>query len=224
MPFSQTYPMCCINIRNFVDQFYQFTEGVVQQHLDLDEVLRQSLDGLLTTHVCDQIVKRLSQMSNLSQIAQIVVNIDHFARACEELEGVLVNLRASQRGGPVSLSSTAAFARALVTAENRIGDVIGSKLSDFFELAEYNWLPARPESTVDDPSTYVFEMITFLTAYVDSVLLGLDEAVKTRAYQSALTRINRWFMVSRTFSCKALGEMLRLTPGHAVRAEPTTDQ
>jgi hypothetical protein len=40
MPFSQTYPMCCINIRNFVDQFYQFTDGVAQQHLDIDEVLR----------------------------------------------------------------------------------------------------------------------------------------------------------------------------------------
>lgn len=41
MPFSQTYPMCCINIRNFVDQFYQFTDGVAQQHLDIDEVLRR---------------------------------------------------------------------------------------------------------------------------------------------------------------------------------------
>jgi hypothetical protein len=41
MPFSQTYPMCCINIRNFVDQFYQFTDGVQQNHLDLDEVLRR---------------------------------------------------------------------------------------------------------------------------------------------------------------------------------------
>lgn len=41
MPFSQTYPMCCINIRNFVDQFYTFTDGVVQQHLDIDEVLRK---------------------------------------------------------------------------------------------------------------------------------------------------------------------------------------
>ena len=41
MPFSQTYPMCCINIRNFVDQFYQFTDGVAQQHLDIDEVLRK---------------------------------------------------------------------------------------------------------------------------------------------------------------------------------------
>ena len=32
-------------------------------------------------------------MSNLSQIAQVVVNLEHFCTACEELEGVLMHLR-----------------------------------------------------------------------------------------------------------------------------------
>jgi hypothetical protein len=39
-------------------------------------------------------------------------------------------------------------------------------------------------------------MITFLTAYVDSVLFGLNEGVKTRAYASALQSIQNWLMVS----------------------------
>ena len=56
-------------------------------------------------------------------------------------------------------------------------------------------MPDRPQSTASEPSTYVFEMITFLTAYVDSVLIGLNESIKTTAYQSALTRINKWIMV-----------------------------
>jgi len=152
-------------------------------------------------------------MSNLSQIAQVVINIEHFSTACEELEGVLMSLRlvstlvfprkklvdvprASQRGGPVTLTSVQAFAKALAVAESRIDAVIASKLESFFELAEYNWLPARPQSTMNEPSTYVFEMITFLTAYVDSVLIGLGEDIKTRAYRSALLRINKWLMVS----------------------------
>ena len=53
----------------------------------------QSLDGLLSDHVSAQIAKRLQGMSNLSQIAQIVVNLEHFCTACDELEGVLMNLR-----------------------------------------------------------------------------------------------------------------------------------
>ena len=85
----------------------------------------------------------------------------------------------------------------MTSAETRIDSVIASKLDSFFELAEYDWMPARPQSTAGDPSTYVFEMITFLTAYVDSVLLGLNESMKTRAYKSALSRINNWFMVRR---------------------------
>jgi hypothetical protein len=85
-------------------------------------------------------------------------------------------------------------------AESRIDAVIASKLESFFELAEYNWLPARPQSTINEPSTYVFEMITFLTAYVDSVLFGLNEGVKTRAYASALQSIQNWLMVSLNHS------------------------
>ncbi|KIR67312.1 hypothetical protein I314_02530 [Cryptococcus bacillisporus CA1873] len=201
MPFSQTYPMCCINIRNFVDQFYQFTDGVAQQHLDIDEVLRKSLDGLLSDHVSKQIAKKLQTMLNLSQIAQVVINLEHFTTACNELESVLMNLRvfsASQRGGPVKLASGASFNSTLSIAQSRIDSIINSKLESFFELAEYNWMPARPQSTVEEPSTYVFEMITFLTAYVDSVLIGLKEEFKTVAYRNALTRINRWLMDTLT--------------------------
>lgn len=41
MPFSQAYPMCCIDIRNFVDLFYQFVDGVSNHHKDTDELLRK---------------------------------------------------------------------------------------------------------------------------------------------------------------------------------------
>jgi hypothetical protein len=59
----------------------------------LDEVLRKSLDGLLTDHVSRQMAQRVKVMSNLSQIAQVVVNTEHFLVACDELETVLMGLR-----------------------------------------------------------------------------------------------------------------------------------
>lgn len=100
------------------------------------------------------------------------------------------------------MASCQSFAKSLATAEARIDTVIASKLESFLELAEYDWLPARPQFTTNEPSTYVFEMITFLTAYVDSVLIGLNDTIKTRAYQSALARINKWMMVSKQdWSC-----------------------
>lgn len=53
----------------------------------------QSLDGLLISHVSKNICARIVKMNNLSQIAQIVINIEHFSTACDELETVLMNLR-----------------------------------------------------------------------------------------------------------------------------------
>lgn len=135
--------------------------------------------------------------NNLSQIAQIVTNLGYFMIACEELEGVLMNLRASQRGGPITLSAANSFGETLVLAQARIDAVIASKLESFFEMSEYNWLPKRPPADIE-PSTYVFEMITFLTAYVDSVLIGLPDETKTRAYENALKRINQWLMETLT--------------------------
>jgi hypothetical protein len=51
--------------------------------------------------------------------------------------------------------------------------------------------------TKREPSTYLFEMITFLTAYVDSVLIGLREGVRGRAYRGALEHVRDGLLVSR---------------------------
>jgi hypothetical protein len=56
------------------------------------------------------------------------------------------------------------------------------------------WFDAN---TTREPSTYLFEMITFLTAYVDSVLIMLNENIKTRTYKMALGHINEGLLVSR---------------------------
>lgn len=41
LPFSQTYPLCCIDIRSFTEQYYQFSDGFAEQHRDIDDVLRK---------------------------------------------------------------------------------------------------------------------------------------------------------------------------------------
>jgi len=61
------------------------------------------------------------------------------------------------------------------------------------------WFDAN---TTQEPSTYLFEMITFLTAYVDSVLIMLNEEIKTRTYRMALEHVNKGLLVS--FRCMPL--------------------
>jgi hypothetical protein len=43
-PFSKLYPVCCIDIRDFLNQFYVFTDGHFQHPGIIDETLRKVCD------------------------------------------------------------------------------------------------------------------------------------------------------------------------------------
>ena len=53
----------------------------------------QSLDNLLSDYISKSIAQRAEKTSNLSQIAQIVTNLEHLDVACGELERSLTNIR-----------------------------------------------------------------------------------------------------------------------------------
>src|SRR5205085_2530586 len=48
-PFSQMYPLCCIDIRNFLNQFYFFVASDFQHPQVVDERLKTALDDLVET-------------------------------------------------------------------------------------------------------------------------------------------------------------------------------
>lgn len=41
LPFSQMYPLCCIDIRNFLNQFYFFSDDHFQQPNVIDDTLKR---------------------------------------------------------------------------------------------------------------------------------------------------------------------------------------
>lgn len=53
----------------------------------------QALDNLLICQVSENVQRRLTTVTNLSQLAQIVVNVLFFKTACQDLETLLVTLR-----------------------------------------------------------------------------------------------------------------------------------
>ena len=139
LPFSQMYPLCCIDIRNFLNQFYFFSDDHFQHTNVIDETLRKSLDELLTEKVCQSLVERLNAQ-NLGQIVQILTNLEHFETACKELEQLLIAARSTgAAGGPVTLGSTEEFRSNKKTAEKRIFELVNSKIDDLVDTAEYDW-------------------------------------------------------------------------------------
>ena len=139
LPFSQMYPLCCIDIRNFLNQNYLFSDDHFINTSVIDETLKRSLDDLLCGQVCDVLVQNLNTQYP-GQIVQILTNLDHFEMACQELQSLLVEARSSSSAaGPITLRATARFGEAKKIAEKRIFELVNSKIDDLIETAEYDW-------------------------------------------------------------------------------------
>ncbi|KAL0067603.1 Rab GTPase-binding exocyst subunit S15 [Marasmius tenuissimus] len=137
---------------------------------------------------CETINQRLAGIPNLSQVAQIVTNVEYFQISCTELERSLTNLRA-QRGGTIRLEASSAFEATLSRALTRINTLIQSKLNDFFEPSEYDWTPTTRENA---PSMYLIELVNWLTTVVDS--LAIKDAYKDEVYKGAVSYIAECLM------------------------------
>ncbi|ELQ42554.1 hypothetical protein OOU_Y34scaffold00203g43 [Pyricularia oryzae Y34] len=165
LPFSQMYPLCCIDIRNFLNQFYFFSDDHFQHPNIIDETLRKSLDSLLTE--------------------KILINLEHFEIACQELEQLLIRARSStSAGGPVTLSATEQFRSNKKTAEKRIFELVNSKIDDLVDTAEYEWTAANPQL---EPSNFIQTLTRYLANIMSSTLLGLPREIKELIYFDALS-------------------------------------
>jgi hypothetical protein len=183
-PFSQMYPLCCINIRNFLNQFYFFSDDHFQHPDVIDDTLKKSLDELLTKKVCQSLVERLSSQY-LGQIVQILINLEHFETACQELEQLLIRARSStSAGGPLKLNATDEFRNNKKTAEKRIFELVNSKIDDLVDTAEYDWTPTVE---ANGPSNYMQTLTRYLLNIMNSTLLGLPREIKELIYFDALS-------------------------------------
>ncbi|CAJ2506090.1 Uu.00g002200.m01.CDS01 [Anthostomella pinea] len=184
LPFSQMYPLCCIDIRNFLNQFYFFSDDHFQHPNKIDDTLRKSLDELLTEKVCQSLVERLSSQY-LGQIVQILINLEHFETACQELEQLLIRARSSaSAGGPLTLGATEQFRENKKTAEKRIFELVNSKIDDLVDTAEYDWTGYNQPS---EPSSYMQTLTVYLSDIMNSTLLGLPREIKELIYFDALS-------------------------------------
>ncbi|KAF7505788.1 hypothetical protein GJ744_000459 [Endocarpon pusillum] len=184
LPFSQMYPLCCIDIRNFLNQFYFYANDDFPHREVVDEALRVALDDLLCEEVCGSLVQKLS-VQYIGQIVQILINLEHFETACKELESLLVKARSPESSvGSVSLRATDKFRNNKKTAEKRIFELVNSKIDDLVETAEYDWAGTTKPI---EPSTYIQTLTQYLSNIMNSMLLSLPTEIKELIYFDAIS-------------------------------------
>lgn len=150
-------------------------------------------------------------ISNLSQLAQIVVNVLFFQTACSDLETLLVTLRcvlpslaqarcllmrttaprATQRGGTIHLDSLASFQQTLTQTQDRMVAQISQKIDNFFEEAQYPWSAQQPPAPHEagEASAYLQDLIDYVSTVMMSVLIQLPEFAKDYVYRGALAHV-----------------------------------
>lgn len=184
LPFSQTYPLCCMDIRSLVEQYYNFSSGFSQYYREIDDILRHSLNELLIEQISVSTRATVEQSGNLSQIAQIIINVEHFQLACHELEVWLANSRNPNRGGKISLEASEHLATTREIAQKRIDVAIFVKLDQFLDLLEYDWTATQPRAAAFQASAYLRDLYDWLSTMMESALVLLSPETKAATYKS----------------------------------------
>jgi exocyst complex component 6 len=155
LPFSPLYLLSCGRIRNFVSEYYKFADESIKLEQDIHEALKevdadekhtnnsQSLDRYFAENLAQPLLSRLLDSTNLAQVAQMLINIEYLEEACHGLEGLLLASRSAQRPTKVDLGATTDFRKTRQKAEERVFEVLNSKIDDFLDLADYDWLHSR---------------------------------------------------------------------------------
>ncbi|CAO3629892.1 unnamed protein product [Cunninghamella blakesleeana] len=185
LPFSKVFPTCCHDVSAFVHQFYQFAEGFSQTHGEMDDILKKAVDSLLIGKVNAILLKKL-QSTNLSQIVQIIINIEYFESTCPDFEMLLMETRSFHRSGRIHLKATSIFKETRRKAEKRIFELVNAKLDEFLELSDYDWETYEVQR---QPSPNLQDLVTFLTNVTNATLLNLPESIKSHLYYDALEHL-----------------------------------
>ncbi|CAZ85656.1 unnamed protein product [Tuber melanosporum] len=185
MPFSRIYPLCCRHIRDLLEKYYFYADEYFQNQGAIDRELQKSLDELLCEHVCGTLVEHLNSQY-LGQIVQILINLEHFEYACQELEYLLAEACYANETGAIALKATERFKSEKKTAEKRIFELVNSKIDDLIGTAEYDWMATNEQS---QPSEYLQQTTLFLRNNMNSTLLNLPREIQGFIYFDALNHI-----------------------------------
>nr|XP_022341988.1 exocyst complex component 6B-like isoform X3 [Crassostrea virginica]XP_022341989.1 exocyst complex component 6B-like isoform X4 [Crassostrea virginica] len=187
-PFSFFVPSIYTQVKAYINACLKFSADLHLSHTEIDDMIRKSTNLLLTRTLgscLSSLIKRRGL--TLLQLIQIAINMNYLEKSCSYLEDYISSITGAQNDSVhmARLHGTSMFKDARSDAEEHIYSKLNLKISEFIELANYDWL--LPESK-GHASGYITDLVAFLQSTFMS-FTNLPEKVAKTSCMSACKHV-----------------------------------
>ncbi|KAI3641781.1 hypothetical protein MIR68_000183 [Amoeboaphelidium protococcarum] len=218
--FSSPFMGCCTQIRSFIQDVYQFGEGFYQDYEEINKVLVEGVIRLIGYQIVSANQTKLKQNNiQLTEIVRILINMDHLtlfvpqvwdillqkSNESRKLAGKTTTLNADQQSSQFISQCNSKLSQVKQVAEERLFEVLHSKIDSFVELNDYDFAgerskvnsPVRSKNVSPvgqhqshmEPSQFLTDLVSFLETMWSATLIELPDTIKSFMYYDAINRI-----------------------------------
>lgn len=187
-PFSLFVPNIYTQVKAYINACLKFSADLHLSHTEIDDMIRKSTNLLLTRTLgscLSSLIKRRDL--TLLQLIQIAINMNYLEKSCSYLEEYISSITGAQSDSVhmARLHGTSMFKDSRSDAEEHIYSKLNMKISEFIELANYDW--SLPESK-GHASGYITDLVAFLQSTFMS-FTNLPEKVAKTSCMSACKHV-----------------------------------
>lgn len=221
--FSESFLICCREIRKFIDDFYQFTQGLYEQFpREMDTILENGVHKLLVKNISGGFVEKIKSSNiNFSELIRIIINLDIFPQVLDTVDRYIhqKQLEYSRQETESTTSSSlkskksqavSTFNKIQQMSEERIFDEVHRKVTSFLELRDYDFFSetalipgkSRPQSPTKknitqkdgEPSQYLVDLTTYLDSLCSVTFVELSSSIRSFIQYDAINLISTSWM------------------------------
>ncbi|XP_037818946.1 exocyst complex component 6 [Lucilia sericata] len=179
-PFSRMVPEVYHQAKEFMYACMKFAEDLTLSPNEVAAMVRKAANLLLTRSFsgCLSVVFRNPSVA-LPQLIQIIIDTQYLEKASPFLDEFVCHM--TNTVSSVAQTPSAMFHVARQDAERQVGIRICSKIDEFFELSEYEWLLVEPPGKA---SAYITDMISYLSSTFESFSTKLPSIAQTACHRT----------------------------------------
>ncbi|CAD5234522.1 unnamed protein product [Bursaphelenchus xylophilus] len=164
LPFSAFVPRVFQQSKQYLKGCLGFMESLGLSQNEVEDTIRKSANLLLERWAVSLKAFVRSKKRSLIQLVQITINMGYLEKSCESLERYITKITSKGDGSSTSSShleplKSQVFHDSRSEVEQLIEESLKDRISQFFELATYDWELSQSNGVSSD---YISDLINFL--------------------------------------------------------------